>query len=174
MRLVPEPLRVRREALEMLVEHLQHPKVQLNRVLGVPDQEEAEALMEQGVEGVMLKRRDSLYEEGKRSWSWLKVKATDTYDVVIVDMEAEPTAEDRKAAGWKNLRYGLVMDGKLVVVGSLGVTGPPEELQTYIGHVAEIKGWGQSPSTGAIRHPGFIRLRDDKLPEECTFEREAA
>ena len=49
------------------------------------------------------------------------------------------------------------------------VTGPPEELAPMIGRVAEIKGYGRNDETGAIRHPVFLRLRDDKRPEECVL-----
>jgi bifunctional non-homologous end joining protein LigD len=165
-----QPWEVRRQALEMLVSDVNQPAlVQASRVLGVPDREEAERLMAEGVEGVMLKRRASTYQAGKRSWDWLKVKWTSEWDVVVVDMDGEPTSQDRKALGWKNLRYGFYVGGKLTVVSSLGVTGPPEQLAPYVGKVAVVKGWGQSPTSGAIRHPQLVKLRDDKLPEECLF-----
>lgn len=166
-----QPWEVRRQALEQVVESLGSQYVVPSQVLGTPNQAVAEWLMTAGAEGVMLKRRGSVYESGKRSWQWLKVKRTDTYDVVIVDMEAEPTSEERKRWGWKNLRYGLVIDGRLQVVGTLGVTGPPEELAPYVGKVVECKAYGQSQTTGALRHPQYLKIRADKLPEECTFEK---
>ena len=174
MELIHEPWDVRRAALETIVEALDCPVVETSKVLGVPNLAGAEWLMAAGAEGVMLKRRAAPYQPGKRSWDQLKAKWTDTYDVVVVDMEAEPTSTDRKAAGWKNLRYGMYIDGALQVVGTLGVTGPPQELAKYIGKVVEVKGYGQSESTGALRHPIFLKLRSDKLPQECTFERKVA
>lgn len=172
-----QPWEVRRQALEQIVASLtseQRYDVRPSEVLGTPNRAVAEWLMAAGAEGVMLKHRQSVYESGKRSWRWLKVKRTATYDVVIVDMEAEPTSEERKRWGWKNLRYGLMIDGKLQVAGALGVTGAPEDLAPYVGMVAECKGYGQSGTTGAIRHVQFLKIRDDKLPEECILERKAA
>ena len=166
-----QPWDVRRQVLEEIVASLTDLHVRVSRLFGVPNQAAAEWLMEAGAEGVMLKRRASLYEAGKRSWQWLKVKHTDTYDVVIVDMEAKPTSAERRQWGWKNLRYGLIIDGKLEVIGTLGVTGPPEDLEPYLGMVAEIKAYGQSQVTGALRHPQFLTLRTDKQPEECILER---
>jgi len=172
MELIHEPWDVRRAALETIVQALDCPQlVETSRVLGVPNQAGAEWLMAAGAEGVMLKRRAAPYQPGKRSWDQLKVKWTDTYDVVVVDMEAEPTATDRKAAGWRNLRYGFARaDGSIVVSGSLGVTGPPEQLAPMIGRVAVVKGYSRNAETGAIRHPVFLSMRDDKLPSECTID----
>ena len=47
---------------------------------GIAAFEAAKAL---GLEGVVAKRRDSVYEEGRRSQRWLKVKARQTGDFVI-------------------------------------------------------------------------------------------
>ena len=37
----------------------------------------------------------------------------------------------------------------------------------FIGQVMEVR--GQEINDGAIRHPAFIRIRDDKRPEECAL-----
>ena len=160
---------IRRQAMAMALGSLDGLNIEASKVFGTPDQERADTLIAEGAEGVMLKRRAAPYQEGKRSWDLLKYKMNTTYDLVIVDMDGVPTSEERKALGWKNLRYGLYFSGELKVIGSLGVTGPAEKLEPYIGKVVEVKGYGQSPTTGAIRHPVFIRVRDDKLPEECTI-----
>jgi len=53
----------------------------------------AVALMEQGEEGMVLKKKDSLYECGKRpAWSSIKIKQENTLDVVITGFCA-PTKE---------------------------------------------------------------------------------
>jgi ATP-dependent DNA ligase len=54
-------------------------------------------------------------------------------------------------------------------VGSLGETGPKEDMEKFVGRVAEIKAYGQYP-TGALRHPVLERWREDKLPEDCVFD----
>ena len=42
-----------------------------------------ESTLEKGLEGVMAKRKDSRYEEGMRTGSWLKIKKLRTCDCVI-------------------------------------------------------------------------------------------
>lgn len=163
-----QPWTFRREALEMLVQQLDEPRVQLSTVFGVPDEAKAQELIASGHEGVMLKKRSAPYE-GRRSWQMLKFKGTQTVEVVITDMDALPTAADRIAAGWKGLRYGWYVDGVLTVAGSLGMTGTPEELAPLIGRVAEVKAYAIG-KTGAIRHPVFLRWRFDKRPEDCKLE----
>ncbi|SFJ82461.1 ATP-dependent DNA ligase [Thermoflavimicrobium dichotomicum] len=40
-------------------------------------------VQQQGLEGIVLKKKDSIYEVGKRSWNWQKVINYQHYDVVI-------------------------------------------------------------------------------------------
>ena len=157
----------RRAVLDMLVPAMDHPRVKLVPVLGVPDEAAANEVMAQGFEGVMLKRRDSTYQ-GARSWDWLKVKWTSTWDVIVTDMDGEPGV-----TGDFNLRYGWVSNGKLIVSGSLGVLGSAKDLYSYIGKVVEVKGWAFNPQTGAIRHPQMVRVRDDKSPADCRLEEQS-
>jgi len=145
--------------------------------------------LERGHEGIMIKDVQAPYKANSRS-SWAKLKFTDNYDVVIVDCEAKPSEwrvrpgevyrQDGKlypeglhtdpwTKGYVGLNYGFYdKEGNLRVVGSLGETGPRDEMEKFVGRVAEIKGYGQYP-TGAIRHPVLERWRDDKLPEDCVF-----
>jgi hypothetical protein len=75
--------------------------------------------------------------------------------------------------GWVGLRYGYGPDiynlgGELVevpgigictIVGSLGVTGPAEELASLVGKVALCKCWG-TYSSGTLRHPQAEEYND--------------
>ncbi len=72
-----------------------------------PNAEEASAFLEgalaRGHEGVMAKARDSVYAAGSRGSSWLKVKAVQTLDLVV--LAAEWGSGRRK--GWlSNLHLG--------------------------------------------------------------------
>jgi bifunctional non-homologous end joining protein LigD len=143
-----------------------------------------------GGEGVMLKRLDSLYRPGVRSWDWLKAKKTETFDVIVTDCDAQPTRwtvrpgqvgtdgvfypEGKPSSTWQagfvGLSYGYwdSVAQKPYRVGSLGVTGPREEMERFVGKVVEVKGWGRY-RTGAIRHPQMVRVREDKHREECVL-----
>jgi len=144
--------------------------------------------LERGHEGIMLKDVNAPYKANSRS-SWAKLKFTDNYDVVIVDANAKPSEwrvrpgevgtdgklypeglhTDPWSKGYVGLNYGFYdKEGNLRVVGSLGETGPRDQMEKFVGRVAEIKGYGQYP-TGAIRHPILERWREDKLPEDCIF-----
>lgn len=145
-----------------------------------------------GKEGMVFKHRDSLWKSGSRV-GWVKVKATYMIDVVIVDAKGECTPwtvepgkigkdgilypDGKRSKSWLAghvcPRYGFydLETKELRIVGSLGESGPPEEMEKWVGKVVEVKGYGKEPlPTGAIRHPQFQRLRDDKFADECVFD----
>ena len=158
------------------------------------------AAKQQGLEGILAKKRDSCYEE-KRTRDWLKIKITDTIDCVIGGY-TEPEGT-RQYFG--SIVLGMYnKNGQLIHVGQAG-TGftyatlkehwkKLEKLKTtqnpFHGHVealrkvhwvkpelvAEIKftEWTHESADGGmkLRAPVFLRLRDDKKPEECVLERE--
>lgn len=147
-----------------------------------------EAAKASGREGIVLKLIEGLYEPGKRSRAWLKVKTVSTVDVVITDCASKPTKwtvspgrvgtdgvlypEGKLSETWQKafvgLSYGFFdpVQGQAVRFGSLGMTGTEEELLQHVGKVAEIKVYAIE-KTGRLRHPQFVRFRDDKRPEEC-------
>lgn len=52
--------------------------------------------------------------------------------------------------------------GLCMIAGSLGVTGPEEEMEKYVGQVARVKCWGAYDS-GALRHPQPLEYREYKV-----------
>jgi DNA ligase D-like protein (predicted ligase) len=74
------PLRERRAALAELAFAL--PLLQSKPLPGTPDQIER-VIRDAGLEGVVAKRLDSIYEPGKRSHSWVKVKFSERQEFVI-------------------------------------------------------------------------------------------
>ncbi len=52
--------------------------------------------------------------------------------------------------------------GMCTVAGSLGVTGPKEEMEKYVGKIARVKCWGAYDS-GALRHPQPLEYREFKV-----------
>ena len=144
-----------------------------------------------GLEGVVAKRRDSTYEEGRRSQRWLKVKARRTDDFVI---GGHHSGEGTRAGTFGALLLGTHdEDGALQYVGRVGtgfddvtlrelrtrlnaieadanpfVDEPPDaERVTFVRPelVAEVA-YAQETREGILRAPAFLRLRPDKPPSE--------
>ena len=142
------------------------------------------AMARLGLEGVVGKRADSPYAKG-RSDDWLKVRANRSSDFVIVgwvpqkgnaaDLGALAVAEYRGGAlaFCGRVGSGLGQAERQVVQGELAGLAAGERL----GDDAEVN-WVQPvlvceieyreySLTGNLRNPVFVRLRDDKAPEEC-------
>ena len=79
--IVNEPLTRRREWLQDAIK-----KGSAYRVSEVVEDGAAffQAVKEMGLEGIMAKQRNSTYLPGKRSDSWLKIKARQTLECVII------------------------------------------------------------------------------------------
>lgn len=158
-----------------------------------------EVCVENGFEGIVAKRLDSLYEAGRRSNDWLKVKAQQTDEFVIVGFS--------QGQGSRSPYFGSLLlsayneQNKLVYCGSVG-TGfderllkimcikmeplktkecpllkKPDDEKKYATWlkpqlVAEVKfmDWTWD---GHLRTPVFMRLRDDKGPEEVRLQKRA-
>jgi bifunctional non-homologous end joining protein LigD len=78
-----------------------------------------EAVRQSGIEGIVAKRRDSRYDPGKRSDSWLKIKATQSDEFVIGGYTVGSGA---RASTFGSLVVGYYKDGasKLTYVGHAG------------------------------------------------------
>ncbi len=129
-----------------------------------------ERIVAAGGEGVMVKDLNAQYHPGMRSNGWTKVKRVDSWDTVIVGFtEGKGKYEGVIGA----IRYGFMENGVLKEAGkSSGMTDAYRAMfasdpASYIGRVAEIEGQ-EIGKNGAIRFPRFLRLRTDKLPEECS------
>ncbi len=70
-----------------------------------------------GLEGVMAKKRDSVYESGRRSRAWLKLKGT-LEDEFVIGGYTGGTGGRAKTFG--SLLVGQYEDGKLVYSGNVG------------------------------------------------------
>ena len=157
-----------------------------------------EAAAEQGLEGIVAKRRSSRYRPGARSRDWRKVTITFHADVVIVGWTE---GEGHRAASLGSLVMGVYEGGELRYVGNVG-SGfddaaladavdrlgaleeaappfPPEVRRARPGlgraHwvtpslVARVEHRGVT-AAGRLRAPVFQGFRHDKVPEECTLD----
>ena len=76
------------------------------------------AAVQHGLEGLIAKRRDSVYESGRRSRHWLKIKGTKEADFVIGGYT--------EGGGWRASSFGALLlgyyddEGQLVYAGHVG------------------------------------------------------
>ena len=156
-----------------------------------------EVAKQKGLEGILAKKRDSCYEE-RRSREWLKIKITQTVDCVIGGY-TEPDGSRQYfgslVLGLYNEKKKLIHVGqagtgfdqallkqifgvlKEIETKTNPFTGPVDAKKVHWVkpvRVAEVKfsEWTHETSEGGLklRAPVFLGLRDDKNPEECTFQ----
>lgn len=77
-----------------------------------------------GLEGIIAKRKDSLYVAGERTSDWLKIKASKRQEVVIGGY----TKNADTSKPFSSLLVGLFEDGKFIYTGKIG-TGFSVEMQ---------------------------------------------
>jgi bifunctional non-homologous end joining protein LigD len=158
-----------------------------------------EAAKQQGLEGIIAKRRNGCYEQ-KRSREWLKLKITRRQECVIggytdprgsrenfgslilglyddkgqlihVGHAGSGFNEATHADMWQRLKK--VETDKTPFYGKVEATRRPHWVRPEL--VAEIKfnEWTHEGQSGAVkmRAPVFEGLRFDKSPRECVFEK---
>jgi bifunctional non-homologous end joining protein LigD len=84
-----------------------------------------EVTREQGLEGIVCKRRDSRYEPGRRSPHWVKVTNLERADVVIVGWLP---GEGRRGTGIGSLVVAVEEEGRLRYAGRVGTGFTEREL----------------------------------------------
>ena len=148
--------------------------------------------LEKGLEGVMAKRKDSVYESGVRSSDWLKIKKLRSCDCVIFGYTK---GSGSRSESFGALLLGLYDDETPVYVGKVGTGFSQALLQTLSEKFRQLK-TGKAPFEPSIpdevtwlkpelvcevgyqvvtrdvrlRMPRFLILRADKLPSECTLD----
>jgi bifunctional non-homologous end joining protein LigD len=153
-----------------------------------------------GLEGILAKKRDSIYRE-RRTSEWLKIKIRHTLEAVIGGY----TEPEGSRAHFGSIVLGLYdKQGRLIHVGQAGSGFDQKSLaeiwkllkkretkqNPFYGEVealrkvfwvkpelvAEIEyaEWTDGTVSGSgpkLRAPVFLGLRDDKKPQECLLER---
>ena len=147
-------------------------------------------------EGVIAKKRDSTYQPGRRSSSWIKDKIWNTQEVVIGGWR-EGTGG--RTSGIGALMLGIPEDGGLHFAGRVG-TGFTEKELTKLKEILKPLETDESPfntrlptrtrkgvtfvrpelvgevrysertSDGRLRQPSWRGLRPDKTPDEVVWE----
>jgi len=152
-----------------------------------------ESALDKGLEGVMAKRKDSRYEEGLRTGSWLKIKKLRTCDCVIFGYT--------RGAQSRGETFGALLlgvydkEGRAVYVGKVGtgfteetlgvLTDKFEKLKTDVApfkpEVGDKVTWLEPKlvcevayqvvtDDTKLRMARFHHLREDKSPSECTLD----
>jgi bifunctional non-homologous end joining protein LigD len=185
------PLEERRERLTRLLAG-GIPHLMLSKHIDVHGKRLFALAKRRHLEGIVAKRRDSPYVEG-RSRLWLKIKTHHEQEVVIAGW-TEPRGSRK---GFGALIMGVYEKGKLVYVGHVG-TGfdqagirdlmrrlrglhtsrcpfavpPPSPAPAHWVRprlVAEVK-FSEWTADGLMRQPVFVGLRHDKDPRDVVRE----
>lgn len=154
-----------------------------------------EVAKQKDLEGIMAKKLDSKYYPGKRSADWLKIKHNKTDEAVIVGF-TKPRG-GRKHFG--ALVLGVVRDGMLFYAGHTGSgfsTKQLKDLHTMlVPHITETSPFAEKVTTnmpvtwvkplficevkftqwttdGRLRHPIFLRIRNDKTIDDINMSKE--
>jgi DNA ligase-1 len=192
--LVDKPWHERRALLEAVAEELGPSRTFATKTtVSVGDQAALDAAFDEarknGNEGLVLKRRDALYEAGKRGQSWLKVKkATATLDVVVTAAEQ---GHGNRAGVISDYTFAVWKDDTLVDVGKAYSGLTDKEIEALSRHftsstVEQRGGWrkvtpdvvlevgfdgiqrsDRHASGFSLRFPRILKIRTDKTPEEC-------
>ena len=182
--IVNEPLTRRREWLEDAIK-----KDSAYRVSGVVEDGPAffEAVKQMGLEGIVAKQRTSTYQPGKRSDAWLKVKARQTVECIIIGYTR---GQGDRAANFGALHLARENADNLKYVGKAGSGFDDESLKTVTDELKKLKTiprpiaekplddarsvWVESKlicevafaswtKDGMLREPVFVRLRPDLM-----------
>ena len=151
------------------------------------------AVQEQGLEGVVAKRLDSPYVEG-RSAAWVKIKAQRSMECVIGGWTEGRGGREKDLGA---LLLGVYRDGKLVPVGHVGTGFDARTLKDLLAllreresptvpfsrtpRVNEVPHWCLPElvcevrytgitDEGVLRQPAYLGLRADVDPHEATGE----
>lgn len=148
------------------------------------------------LEGIVAKHKRSVYREGIRSRDWLKIKNTKTQDCVVIGysrglgsrvnhfgslvLAVYSTKEKKlKFAGHAGTGFNdQTLNEIYLKLKPLETNSKPVDRIPYLNRetkwikpvlVAEVKFDEWTPD-GILRAPVFLRLRDDKKPEDCIIE----
>ena len=182
--LIKKPIEERKEILNEIFSKSRHLEIIFFTENGKILWEE---IRKRNLEGVIAKEKGSRYFPGERRKEWLKIKNVKSIDVIIIGY----TTEKREISA---LGMGLYRGEKIYYVGKVG-TGFEEEIMQHLlknfertkpyaanaekapphmiwvkpRFVAEVE-YLEVTKDMELRSPSFKRLRNDKGPEECTFE----
>jgi bifunctional non-homologous end joining protein LigD len=200
-----KPLKERRDILQSLIPE-NDSTLRLSESFDAEGKELFQLAEKFGLEGIIAKKEESIYNPGTRSKEWLKIKTEKRQEAVI----AGYTRNEGTSKKFSALLLGLYENGEFVFIGPVGTgfstklqeellkkmkpletakcpfkvvpdynkpsrfrPNPPKAEVTWVkpGIVCEIS-YRELTKDGAIRHPSFKGLREDKNAKDIRRETE--
>ena len=194
--LIKKTYEERREILENLIPPEPGSRIQAPPIFEGDLRAALETADQLRLEGVVAKRRNSIYQPGRRTHTWLKIKLHRAQEVVIGGWRE---GQGRRGGGVGSLLMGLPTEAGLHYVGRVGsgfndrqlddiqakleklmrktspfIDVPREDARdahwvtpSLVGEVT----YGELTEPGRLRHPVWRGLRPDKSPDEVVWER---
>lgn len=194
-----KPFEERRSLLAQTIERVtsisseSRSRILLSSQTAVEDHDQLERMFQEargrGNEGLVVKRRGSIYEAGKRSGSWFKIKRPyGTLDVVITAAEQ---GHGRRATVFSDYTFGVRSGDGFVNIGKAysGLTDAEIKRLTKLLRSLSVERFGRvmlvrpevvlevafdgvqksarHKSGYALRFPRILHWRHDKTPQEC-------
>lgn len=188
------PLTERKKLLKQLL-HKKNPIIKYSEHIEKRGIDFFKVALKNDLEGIMAKKADSLYHSGVRTGEWLKIKNHKSQEAIIAGF-TEPTGTRNYFGA---LVLALKDGHKLKYIGHTGSGFNTETLKmlsrklkplirkrspfheevktnmpvTWVNPilVCEIK-YTEWTKDGKMRHPIFLRLRNDKKPNDVTTKTE--
>lgn len=184
----PLPLSTRKAMLRRVISTAEEGPIRLSEEIAERGEDLYAAVEQMGLEGIVAKRVDSPYRSGY-SADWLKVRVDHASDFAVVGFDPVP----RSRSGFRALHLAVCdTAGGLRYAGTVG-TGfnrehfdsirarlEPARRATPPVAVADSRGvvwvepelvveirYKEWTAGGHLRHPVFLRVRDDKTVAEC-------
>lgn len=179
--LLSKPLEYRKDLLGKTVSD--SPFLAVSRVIEGQGIALYELTVQQGLEGIVAKRKGSVYSPGKRTKDWIKCKNMKDDDFVVLGYIRKSNGVTSIILGqYQNgsLQYkghvtlGVSTDGIRQIEGAEQMQGPPcavpagnkSAIWVKPNLVCTVKYMELTPN-GSMRQPVFKGMRDDKQAKEC-------
>ena len=186
------PYTDRRELLERTLRR-SPALVKLSQQLAMSGDRALLQAAQDGWEGIIAKRKSSIYE-GRRSKEWLKIKAINEQELIVIGWN--PSTHSSKEIGSLHLAV-MGDDGQLHYAGKVGTgfsynqrvwwketlakdvvpaspakDAPRERAATWVKprYVVQVA-FTEWTGDNRLRHPSFLGMREDKSPKEVVRER---
>lgn len=179
------PLMERKDLLSDII--MENDRINVSRYIEENGIAFFEAAKQQGLEGVVAKRKDSKYYFGKRTKDWIKFKVMETEDCIICGYI-------KKANNMTSLILGQYDGQRLIYKGHVTLGVSLRNLKEYSIRIKDRSPFENPPvgndgavwiepelvcivesmptDKGSFRQPVFKGIRNDKCPLDCQLRKD--